>query len=111
MATRPGTMEWIVEQGGGSGVLSARKMFGEYGVWRDGKLVALVCDDQLYVKPTPAGRVHLGDDVHEAPPYPTAKPCLVVGGERWDDRDWLTELFRLSAEGLPKPKARKATRA
>ncbi|RYD21729.1 MAG: response regulator, partial [Spirochaetia bacterium] len=31
---------------------------GEYGLYLDGRLVALVCDDQLFVKPTVAGRAY-----------------------------------------------------
>lgn len=111
MTTRPGTVAWIVEQSGGPGVLSARKMFGEYALYRDGKLVALVCDDQLYLKPNPAGRAFLGDDLVEAPPYPSAKPSFVVSGERWDDGEWMTELFRISAEALPAPKPKSPKRA
>ena len=30
-------------------------MFGEYGIYRNGKMAALVCDDLLYVQPTAAG--------------------------------------------------------
>ena len=33
-------------------------MFGEYGVYVDGKMIGLICDDQLYVKPTASGRLH-----------------------------------------------------
>ena len=102
MASRQSTVDFIVEQAGDGGQVSARKMFGEYGLYRDGRMVALVCDDRLFVKPTEAGRAYLGD-VTEAPPYEGAKPCFVIAGERWDDRDWLAELFRISAAALPAP--------
>ena len=100
MPTRQRTIDLILEQAGGAGQLTARKMFGEYGVYCDGKLVALVCDEQLFVKPTEAGRTHLGA-VIEAPPYPGAKPYLLIPGEGWDDADWLSELIRVSASALP----------
>ena len=103
MATQQRTIDFIVEQAGGSGAVSARKMFGEYGLYHEGKLVALVCDDQLYVKPTAAGRAYLGGAV-EAPPYPGAKPSLLIPGERWDDADWLSGLIRATATDLPTPK-------
>jgi len=69
MASQQRTTDYIVEQIATAGSVSARKMFGEYGIYCDGKLVALVCDDQLFVKPTKAGRAHIGK-VREAPPYP-----------------------------------------
>ena len=56
MASQQGTVDFIIEQMSGAGAVSARKMFGEYGIYCDGKMVALVCDDRLYVKPTSAGR-------------------------------------------------------
>ena len=83
--------------------MTARRMFGEYGLYCDGKLVALICDDQLYVKPTEAGRACLGTAV-EAPPYPGAKPSFLIPGERWEEADWLSELIRLTAAVLPAPK-------
>ena len=78
-------------------------MFGEYGLYLEGKLVALVCDDQVFIKPT-IGRRAYYPDAGEAPPYPGAKPCLVINAERWDDREWLGELFRRTAAELPLPK-------
>ena len=100
MASQRSTVDYIVEQMGGPGRVSARKMFGEYGLFCDGKMVALVCDDQLFVKPTAAGRAMLGE-VTEGSPYPSAKPYFVIAGEHWDDADWLTELIRRSAAELP----------
>ncbi len=52
MASSQGTVDFIVEQMASAGTVSARKMFGEYGIYCDGKMVALVCDDRLFVKPT-----------------------------------------------------------
>ena len=100
MATRPSTADFIVEQVGGAGHVRAKKMFGEYGLYCDGKLVGLVCDEQLFIKPTEEGRAYLGA-VTEAAPYPGAKPYFLIAGEAWDDADWLTELIKLSAAALP----------
>ena len=102
MASQAGTVAFILEQVAGAGAVSARKMFGEYALYCDGKLTALICDDQLFVKPTEAGRAHIGE-VTESPPYKGAKPFFLVSGDRWDDRDWLAELIRVSAAELPLP--------
>ncbi len=40
---------------GAAGAVSARKMFGEYAIYREGKLIVLVCDDGLFPKPPDAG--------------------------------------------------------
>ena len=102
MASQAGTVAFIAEQVAAAGAVSARKMFGEYAIYCDGRLTALICDDQLFVKPTKAGRAHIGE-VQEAPPYKGAKPCFFVPGDQWDDREWLTTLIRVTAAELPLP--------
>lgn len=111
MSSDASTVAFIVDQAGGATAgVSARAMFGEYGLYLDGKLVALVCDDQLFVKPTAAGRAH-APGTPEASPYPGAKPCLRIDSEQLDDQDWLTELLRLTALELPAPKPRTKRKA
>lgn len=107
MATDPRTVEFLLAQLAGAGALSARKMFGEYALYCDGRVVALVCDDRLFLKPTPAGRA-LAPELGEAPPYAGARPSLLVDAERWDDRPWLVALVRATAQALPAPKEKPA---
>lgn len=107
MASSKRTVDVILDQAAGAGAVAAKKMFGEYGLFLDGKMIALVCDDRLFVKPTSAGRNHIGA-VQEEAPYPSAKPCFVIPGERWDEAEWLAELFRITAAGLPMPKAKQS---
>ena len=102
MASKQSTADFIVDQLSHAGVISSKKMFGEYAIYCDGKLPALVADDQLFVKPTDAGRRFIGSPV-EAPPYPGAKPCFLIPGDRWDDSDWLCELIRITTRELPVP--------
>ena len=78
-------------------------MFGEYGLYCDGKMFAIVGDDQLFVKPTAGGRA-FAPDAEEASPYPGAKPCLLIDADSWDDSDWLSGLVRITVEELPAPK-------
>jgi TfoX/Sxy family transcriptional regulator of competence genes len=106
MASDRKTVAFIVDQLTGAGDVSAKPMFGEYGVYCDGRMVAMVCDDQLFVKPTPGGRAFAGA-IDEASPYPGAKPCLLVDADRWDDADWLADLVRISTAELPMPKPKK----
>ena len=106
MASSQRTANFLIEQIAGAGAVSARKMFGEYGVYCDGRIVALICDDRFFVKSTLAGRAHIGK-VKEASPYPGAKPCFVIAEERWDDADWMTALIAVTAAELPLPKPKK----
>ena len=108
MATKQSTVDYILEQASRDGSVTARKMFGEYGLYRDGRMVAMICDDQLFIKPTPSGRAFAGD-CPEGIPYPNAKPCLLIDADRLEDADWLRELLRVTAMEvpLPKPKSRK----
>jgi TfoX/Sxy family transcriptional regulator of competence genes len=71
MASTQRNVDFVLEQMAEAGDVSTRKMFGEYAIYCRGKVVALFCDDQLFVKPTDAGRAFLGK-VKEAPPYPGA---------------------------------------
>lgn len=104
MSTEPSTIDYLLEQLASAGSVSARKMFGEYGVYCDGKIVALVCDDQFFLKPTPEGRALLVDAVDVQPAYAGAKPSFRIAGERWDDAEWMAELVRVTAAALPMPK-------
>ena len=106
MATKQATVDYIIEQIAGVDDVSARKMFGEYALYCGGKVVALVCDEQLFLKPTKGGKAHIGKPAL-APPYDGAKPYFLISGEQWDDADWLTDLIRLTAAELPIPKPKK----
>jgi TfoX/Sxy family transcriptional regulator of competence genes len=97
MASNQSTVDFIVDQMSGAGNVSAKKMFGEYSIYCGEKLVALVCDNKLFIKPTAGGRAYIGD-VDEAPPYTGAKLCFLISGERWEDREWLSRLVRITAE-------------
>lgn len=106
MSSSKETIDYLLEQISGAGIVSARKMFGEYSVYCDGKFIGSVCDDRLYIKPTESGRTYIGD-VDEAPPYPGAKMYFHISGEKWEDADWLSELIRVTTAELPMPKKKK----
>ena len=54
-------VEFIVEQIKNAGIITYRKMFGEYAIYSDNKVVALICDNQLFVKPTEGGKSFIGN--------------------------------------------------
>lgn len=106
MGTRQSTIDYLLEQVADAGIVTSRKMFGEYAVYCDGKVVALVVGDQVYLKPTDAGRAYLVE-VEEGFPFPGAKPWFAIPGDRWDDRRWSAGLIAATAAALPEPVIRK----
>ncbi len=106
MASDQNFVDFVITQIKSTGVITAKKMFGEYGIYCDDKIVALFCDDQLFVKPTISGKAFIGEYTKFCP-YPGAKPYLLISGEYWDDSEWLTELIKISAAELPPPKPKR----
>jgi TfoX/Sxy family transcriptional regulator of competence genes len=84
-----------------------RPMFGEYGIYCDEKVVGLICDDTLFLKPSTADPA-LFARTDPAPPYPGAKDYHRVPGEAVDDREWLGRAVQATADALPPPKAPRA---
>ena len=77
MSTQKETIEFILEKLENPKRFAARAMFGEYALYADGKVVALVCDDQLYVKIVPASE-SLESVCEKGEPYPSAKLHYIV---------------------------------
>lgn len=107
MATRQATVDFIIDQLSSIEDIRARKMFGEYALYSDGKVVALVCDDTLFVKITEEGKRFVGEKYKEGIAYPGAKPSMHVDEDLLEDREWITELIGLTAAHLPAPKPKK----
>jgi TfoX/Sxy family transcriptional regulator of competence genes len=110
VASKQSNVDFVLEQMADAGEVSAKKMFGEYALYLQGKIIALFCDDQLFIKPTDAGRTLLGK-VKEAPPYPGAKPWFLISGDRCEDGDFLSKLASTTAKALPAPKPKAPKKA
>jgi len=105
MATSPETEAFLREQLGEQ--IRTRKMFGEYAVYAEGKTVALLCDDALFVKQIPEATDYLAalpDGPAEGHPYPGARPHWRLDADLWEDADWLSGLIAVIAHALPAPK-------
>jgi DNA transformation protein len=118
MATDQEFADYVLEQLRDVRGVRHQKMFGEYAVYANERVVALICDNQLFLKPTDAGRALLTQrgTLKEAPPYKGAKPHFLISAEL-DDSTLLARLVQATVAELPKPKpkkpksARKATAA
>ncbi len=106
MATQQSNIDFITDQIQTAGNIRSRKMFGEYAIYCDEKVVALVCDDMLFVKITEAGRALLNDPT-EAPAYPGAKQSFQIDEALLENSEALAELIRVTADELPLPKPKK----
>lgn len=105
MANDPDFIQYVCDQIDDACKVTFRHMFGGTTLYSKGKVVALICDNQLFVKPTDEGRAYIGD-VTEAPAYEGSKDFFLIGDEI-DDPEWLTELIQRTEGALPMPKPRK----
>ena len=100
MGTSEATIQFILEQVSAAGNVRVRKMFGEYALYCDDKVVALVCDDQLFVKYTEPGKLFAAGRYSEGYAYPGAKASMNVS-DAIDDRDFISRVIKLTADALP----------
>jgi DNA transformation protein and related proteins len=103
MASDREFVTFVCDQLRGAGEISSRRMFGEAAVYLHDKVVGLVCDNQLFVKATEAGRAKIGSPI-EAPPFPGASNWFLMTD--LDDPEFLADLVRVTADALPAPKPR-----
>ena len=103
MASSLSYVEFVMEQLSGAGAITYRRMFGEYGLYCDGKYFACVCDGRLLVKITPAGEALL-PDCPRGIPYEGGGEMLLPDVE---DRETLTALTRATCAALPEKNPRK----
>jgi TfoX/Sxy family transcriptional regulator of competence genes len=101
MASDREFVTFVCEQLHGAGEIASKRMFGEAAIYLNGKVVGLVCDNQLFLKATEPGRAKIGSPV-EAPPFPGANNWFLMTD--LDDPEFLADLVRATAEALPAPK-------
>ncbi len=104
MASNPDFVQYVADQCAGAGEIAVKKMFGDYGIYCDGKIFGLICDDCFYLKPTEAVRTLLRT-VELRPPYDGAKDYYLIADV--DDSDYLAMLVHETCKVLPFPKPKK----
>jgi len=105
MASSLSYVEFVREQMSGAGTVTCRKMFGEYGLYCNGKYFGVICNDRVLVKVTPAGEALL-PECPRGIPYEGGGEMLLPDVE---DRETLAELVRVTCAALPEKKPRKKT--
>ena len=105
MSTQPGTIEFVLEKLRDRMRFSARAMFGEYALYADNKVVALVCDDLVYVKIGPASAA-LETECEKGNPYPGASPHYIVEEGQFSSMHQLPSILLAIAAAAPARKTR-----
>lgn len=104
MASQADLVQYIAEQCAGAGTITTRKMFGDYGIYCNGKLFGLICDDQLFIKITDISKAQM-PSLETACPYEGAKPHFVFSDI--DNGAALSAFVRATCDALPTPKPKK----
>lgn len=103
MPTSPIFITYVQEQLRTAGEITARKMFGEYGLYLEGVFVGMVCDNQLFIKVTPEGEKAFPSPP-KGLPYPGAKPAFLADT---DNVSQTTQLLHLTRHALSNPKIKR----
>lgn len=69
-------------------------------------MAAVICNDDLCVRPTDTGRAYL-NVVRERQPFQRAKLYFLVGDELYQDPERLAHLIQITADELPTPKGKR----
>lgn len=104
MASNLEYVQYVCDQMRDAGEIRYKKMFGEYTIYCNSKVLGLICGNQVFVKPTIAGEA-LMPNATKVPPYQGAKPHLVL--EDLDDKDFVVRFVVATCEELPLPKPKK----
>ncbi|MBR5963043.1 MAG: TfoX/Sxy family protein [Bacteroidaceae bacterium] len=104
MASSIDFVQYIADQCADAGEITFKKMFGDYGIYCNGVIFGLVCDDKFYVKPTETAR-NLLRVVELRPPYEGAKDYFYIADV--DDHEYISSLVRETVKALSQPKAKK----
>ena len=107
MSTEQSTIDYLQDQLVSVDNVSTRKMFGEYALYVGTKVVALVCDNTLFVKITDEGKEYAGTKYKEGFAYKGAKVSMQISEDLIEDRAWLSELIEITESELPEPKPKK----
>ena len=109
MATRKETVDFLLAKLRDPKRFTARAMFGEYALYADGTVVALVCDDRLFVKILPAS-AELEALCEQGQPYPGAKPHHIVEEGQLSTLHNLPVILIAIAQARPVKSKRKSRR-
>ena len=98
--------EYVCESFSAVGDIVIKAMMGGYLVYLNGKLIGDICDNELFLKRTPASDRLLADSELRYP-YEGSKTLMHVF-DRFEDTDLIAELLEGMYAELPEKKPKKA---
>ncbi len=102
MASTKDFLDFVIDQIKDKDLVRFKKMFGEYALYYDDKVVALICDNELYIKnTTEVKKIAEEKDLEFASPFPGAKKWILIG-EDIEDREFLNEIIEITRDSLDK---------
>ena len=99
-------IEYVRESFSTVGDIVIKAMMGGYLVYLNGKLIGDICDNELFLKRTPASDRLLADSELRYP-YEGSKTLMHVF-DRFEDTDLIAELLKGMFAELPEKKQKKA---
>ncbi|MDR1940669.1 MAG: transcriptional regulator [Clostridiales bacterium] len=103
MASDLNYVQYVVDQIKADGIITYKKMFGEYLIYLNGKPVVTVCDNTAFVKIADSIS-HLFENAEKGFPYEGAKEHYIIDA---DDGGLLSEAVNILERNAPIPKKRK----
>ena len=104
MASSLEYVQYVCEQMGDAGEITYKKMFGEYTIYCNSKVLGMICDNQVFIKPTISGEQIIPKAIKESP-YQGAKPYVVL--QELENKELITRFILATYDELPKPKQKK----
>ena len=108
MATSKEYIDYVLESLNHVEGISARKMFGDYGLYMFNRVMGFVCDNQVFLKVLPGSTRILGEDAPTEAAYQDSKPYYII--QDLEDEEKMARLFRALYEDVPEPKPKKPCR-
>jgi hypothetical protein len=106
MSTNLSQIQYIAEQCRKAGTITYKKMFGEYGIYCNGVIFGLVCNDMLFVRIISKGKKNIREIEprflsqldRTIMPFPGAIGHAGVNEETLEDVDKMNELLKAVLE-------------
>ncbi len=78
--------------------ITTRKMFGEYALYCNSKVVAFICDNTFFLKINPATAAVIHPETEQGPCYPGSKDYYIIEESKLESKDYMKKLIEGCAD-------------
>jgi TfoX/Sxy family transcriptional regulator of competence genes len=107
MSTSASFVRYLHKKWGYDRRISMRAMFGEYALYCECIVVALICNEVVYIKNTPGTQILLATICEMGPPYPGAKLYYILSERQTDDYDFMMKVCATCMRDVVRQKSTK----